>query len=154
MNSILNKIFRVVTASILCLIIAFSITACNKVPKNLDESSQVCVSGALYESWMYVFTDESFINEVVSIFDSVNTKKSDEVVDMMTAGEVLSFTFSAGEETLGKIIVDSNNRLCYEAGEQSYMITSDFDFVSLKELVDDEIERVKATLNATTPDEL
>ncbi len=153
MSLTLNKIARIIVAGILCLCIALSLSACGEAPRNLDDADQICVSGALYESGMYTLTDEAFIDEIVTIFDSVDTEKTHEAVDMMTAQEVLCFTFSNGNETLGKIIVDSNNHLCYKAGGQSYKITSEFDFGYVKELVDTEIEDVKTSLNAT-PDEL
>lgn len=152
MNSTLNKIARIAVACVLLLCIALSFSACGEAPKNLDKADQICVSGALYESWMYILTDEAFIDEVVTTFDSVKTEKTNETVDMMTAEKVLSFTFSEGNETLGKIVVDSNNHLCYEAGGQAYVITSEFDFTALKELVDKEIDEVKASIHAT-PDE-
>lgn len=145
MSSTLNKIFCRVLACVLCLCILLSLTACSPVSSNISKADQICVSGALYESWMYVLTDEAFIDKTVDIFKSLDCKKSDDAVNMMDAGEVLSFTFNQGDKTLGKVIVDSNNRVCFEAGGQSYDITSEFDFDYVKRLVDDEIEKVKSS---------
>lgn len=149
MNSTLTKSIKTIAVFILCVCIGLSCTACNNAPKNLSDADQICVSGALYESWMYILTDEGFIDEMAEIFSSVDVKKSEEPVDMMTAQKVLSFAFSKGNDSICKVIVDNNNHLCYEAGGQAYIITSDFDFSYVKSLVDEQIEAVKESYNAT-----
>ncbi len=147
MSSTLNKVITRVLACVLCLCVLFSLTACSsRVPNKIRKADQICVSGALYESWMYIITDEAFIDETAKIFTSMNCKKSDNAVNMMDAGETLSFTFSKGEETLGKVIVDSSNRVCFEAGAQSYDITSEFDFDYVKDLVDKHTETINESL--------
>lgn len=149
MSSTLNKITRIVVAIALCACIVFSCVACAKMPRNLDETDQICVSGALYESWMYILTDDDFISQVVTTLESLEYEKSDEAVDMMTEKGVLCLSLSKGNENITKFIVDKNGRFCFEAGTQAYVITSEFDFEEFKALVDKEIESVKESLNAT-----
>ncbi len=153
MNSTLSKLLKTFAVFVLCMCIAFSCTACAKVPKNINETDQICVSGALYESWMYVLTDKEFVTEMVTLLDEIEFEKSDEAVDMMTAGEIISFSFSKGNETITNFIVDKNGRFCFEAGEQAYVITSDFDFEHVKSLVDEQIEAFNANLHCSTKDE-
>lgn len=62
-------------------------------------------------------------------------EKTDENVDMMTVGEVISFTFSKGNETLARFIVDINNVMTFASGTQCYKTVSDFDFEHIKLLV-------------------
>ena len=82
-------------------------------------------------------------------FECKDEKMFDNAVDMMNAGESLSFTFSKGEETLGKVIIDSSNRVCFEAGTQSYDITSEFDFGYIKSLVDKHVEAINESFDTT-----
>lgn len=149
MNLTLSKLFTRILAVILCVCVIFSLTACAPSVGKIKKADQVCVSGALYESWMYVITDEAFLDEITDIFTHMKYKKSDDAVDMMNAGETLSFTFSKGEETLGKVIIDSSNRVCFEAGTQSYDITSEFDFGYIKSLVDKHVEAINESFDTT-----
>ncbi len=151
MSSTLNKTFKAVVSLVLCVYVCFAFTACTKNTKNIKNADQICVSGALYESFMYVFTDEAFVAEMVEIFNDAKYENSDVAVDMMTAGECLSFTFNDGNDTLTKFIVDKSGNFCFEAGEQSYHIVTDFDFDYVKGLVDEQIEAING--GASTPDE-
>lgn len=151
MNSTLIKSLRIAVITVLCLCMGLTFSACNsEAPKNLDEADQICVSGSYLESWMYVLTDEAFVTEMAEIFSDIDVEESEESVDMMTIDNVLSFTFSNGNDTISKVIVDSSNHLCYEAGGQAYVITSDFDFSYVKSLVDEQIDAVNASFNATS----
>lgn len=151
MSSTLNKTLRAVVSLVLCVCICFAFTACTRNTKNIKGADQICVSGALFESWMYVFTDEEFVAEMVEIFNDAEYEKSDVAVDMMTAGECLSFTFSKGNDTLTKFIVDKSGNFCFEAGTQAYRLVSDFDFSYVKGLVDEQIDAING--GTSTPDE-
>lgn len=153
MNLILSNKFKRLCAITLCFCVMFSLSACTKNTENIDSVDQICVSGSYSESWMYVYTDEEFIGEMVDIFNSVKYEKSDEAVDMMTQGEVFSFTFSNGNEQKAKFIVDKNLVFTFEAGTQSYKIVSDFDFDYVKELVNEQQKELLETLEST-PDEV
>ena len=153
MNSISSNILKKLCAMMLCVCMVLSISACTKNTKDIEEVDQICVSGSYAESWMYVYTDEDFINEMVDIFNGIEYEETEESVDMMTAGEVLSFTFSKGNDVQTKFIVDKNNFFTFEAGTQAYKITSDFDFDYVKGLVDEQREAFEKTLEAT-PDEV
>ncbi|MBQ4128851.1 MAG: hypothetical protein IJD68_03665 [Ruminococcus sp.] len=152
MNSILNKILRCLLAVLLCVCICFCFTACTKNTKNIKNVDQICVSGSYAESWMYVLTDEEFVNEMVEIYNSVKYEKSEEYVDMMTAGEVLSFTYSNGSENVATFIVDKNLNLAFKAGGKPYRITSEFDFNDVYSKVKGQSQKVDDSI-AATPDQ-
>ncbi|MBQ7133362.1 MAG: hypothetical protein IJO20_02600 [Ruminococcus sp.] len=152
MSLTLNKVLRAVVSVLLCVCICFAFSACTKNTKNIKGADQICVSGALYESFMYVFTDEVFVDEMVTIFNDAKYEISDTPVDMMTPGECLSFTFSKGNDTLSKFIVDKSGTFCFVAGEQSYKLVTDFDFDYVKGLVDEQIKALNGT--EATPDEV
>lgn len=136
MSLISNKILKRVAALLLCVCVLFCATACTKNTKNIKDVDQICVSGALYESWMHVYTDEEFVSEMVDIFNNLQYEKTEQSVNMMTAGEVLSFTFSKGNEQKATFIVDKNGVFAFEAGDKSYKIVSDFDFSYVYDLVE------------------
>ena len=151
MNLILSKLCRVATAFALVLCICLSVTGCANKTDNIKDVDQICVSGSYVESWMYVFTDEAFVEEMVKVYNGLQYEETDENVDMMTAGEVLSFTYSNGNDTLARLIVDSNKVMTFEAGTQCYKIVSDFDFEHIKSLVDEQTLAVSGT--SATDDE-
>lgn len=151
MSSILSKSLRILTVLVLVLAMCFSIVGCDKNRKDIKETDQICVSGAYVESFMYVFTDEAFVDEMVKVFENLKYEDTDESVDMMTAGKVFSFTFSNGNDTLARFIVDSNNTMTFEAGTQCYKIVSEFDFEHIKALVNEQIDTVSGS--SATSDE-
>ena len=151
MSSTLNKTLKAVVAIMLCVCISFAFCACTRNTKNIKDADQICVSGALYESWMYVFTDEDFVAEMVGIFNEAKYEKTDVAVDMMTHYECLSFTFSKGNDTITKFIVDKSGNFCFEAGGQAYRLVTDFDFDYVKGLVDEQIEVING--GTASPDE-
>ncbi|MBQ8538428.1 MAG: hypothetical protein IJ433_02110 [Ruminococcus sp.] len=138
MSSILSKMCKVSTAIALVLCICMSFAGCVSKTDNIKDVDQICVSGSYTESWMYVFTDKGFIDEMVTVYNDLQYEETDENVDMMTAGEIYSFTFSKGNDTLARFIVDSNNVMTFEAGTQCYKIVSDFDFEHIKSLVEEQ----------------
>ncbi len=152
MNLTLNKALKAVVSLVLCLCICFSLTACTKNTKNIKKVDQICVSGSYIESWMNVFADEEFVSEMVEIYNGIRYEKSEEYVDMMTAGEVLSFSFNNGSDNVAKLIVDKNLNMAFEAGGKPFKITSDFDFDYVKGLVDAQKTAVSDSLKAT-PDQ-
>ncbi len=153
MSLTLNKTLKSTLAVVLvvCMMFVFSGCEVTKNTKNIHDVDQICVSGSYVESWMYIFADAEFVDEVVGIYNSVKYTETDEKVDLISAGEILSFTFSNGSETLAKFIVDSNSIMTFEAGSQNYKIVSEFDFDYLKALVNKQID--KANLPDSTPDE-
>lgn len=152
MSLILSNAFKRVVAFVLCVLLCLSLSSCTNSTKDINEVDQICVSGSYAESWMYVFTDETFIDEMVSIFNGIEYEKTDASVDMMTVGEVYSFTFSKGTETQEAFIVDKNNNFVFEAGGQVYSIVSEFDFDKVKSLVEGQISNV-TNATTSTPDE-
>ena len=152
MNLISNNILQRLCALALCVCLLLSITACSKSTKEIEEVDQICVSGSYAESWMYVFTDEAFVDEMVEMFNSLKYEKTDDTVDMMTVGEVLNFTFSNGNDAQANFIVDKNSVFTFKAGTQAYKITSEFDFDYVKSLVDEQRVAFEKSLTAT-PDE-
>ena len=151
MSSILSKVCKVATAIMLVFCTCFSFTGCASDTKNIKDVDQICVSGSYVESWMYVFTDEAFIDEMVQVYNGIKYEETTESVDMMTSNGVLSFTYSKGNDTLARFIVDSNNIMTFEAGTQCYKIVSEFDFEHIQSLVNEQIEIVSGTI--ATPDE-
>lgn len=144
MNLISSNILKRLCALILCVCMLLCITACGeKNTKNIKDVDQICVTGSYTESWMNVYTDEAFVNEMVEIYNSVEYVETDKDVDVTTAGEVLFFTFNNGNDEQAKFIVDKNSVFTFEAGTQCYEITSEFDFEYVKSLVD---EQKKKTL--------
>ncbi len=144
MNLTSSKAFRICICWVLFLVACvgmFFIPKCEQGP-SLSDADQVCVSGALYESWMYVITDKAFLDETSKVLSSLDYKESEKAVNMMDEGKVLCFTYSKGSEQIQKYIVDSNGMLCFEAGGQSYKITSDFDFDKLSKLVKQYSEKI------------
>ena len=131
-----------------------SITACSKNTDDIEDVDQICVSGSYAESWMYVYTDEDFVNEMVDIYNSMKYEKTDETVDVMSEGEVLFFTFNNGNVEQAKLIVDKNSVITFEAGTQSYKITSEFDFDYVKGLVYEQQEKAFEKAPDATPDEI
>lgn len=102
---------------------------------SITETDQICISGALAESWMYVLTDKEFINEAVKMYESISYEESDQPMDMMTVGEVYCLTFSKGNEQLASFCVNKNGIFVTKPGTQPYKITSDFDFGELDRLI-------------------
>ncbi len=154
MNLISNNILKRFCALVLFVCMLMCMTACSsKNTENIEEVDQICVSGSYVESWMYVYTDEDFINEMVDIYNSIQYEETDEAVDVMTAGEVLFFTFNNGNDAQAKFIVDKNSVFTYEAGTQSYKITSEFDFDYVKGLVDEQQKKAFEESNEATSDE-
>lgn len=151
MSSILIKSVKALIALVLVICMCITISGCDNNTKDIEGADQICVSGSYVESWMYVFTDQSFIEEMVNIYDGIKYEETDESVDMMTANGVYSFTFSKGNDTLARFIVDSNNIMTFEAGTQCYKIVSDFDFAHIQSLVNEQIKSVSG--NTATPDE-
>lgn len=137
MSLILNKSIRVLLACVLCVCICLSLTACTKNTKDIKDVDQICVTGAVYESWMNVIADEEFVTEMVDMYNGLKYEKSDVQNDMSTEGECYSFTFNNGNETVATFIVDKSGNFSFEPGGQAYHITSDFDFEDLKDLVDE-----------------
>lgn len=152
MNSILSKSIRVLVACVLCVCICLSLTACTRNTRNIDEVDQICVSGALYESWMYVLADKEFVDEMVEIYNSISYEKTDALVDTDCIGGVLFFSFNNGSENVAKFIVDKNNNFYFEAGKQAYHIVSDFDFDYVNGLVKEYSDKTEDTI--ATPDEV
>ena len=144
MNLTSNKILRALCLLVLCAVIVLSTTACAQRTEELGNVNQICVSGAYVESWMNVFTDEKFIDEMVKFYDSIKYEETDENVDVNTAGEVFSFTYSQGNKVKTKFIVDKNGVMTFEAGTQCYQIVSDFDFDYIKGLVDEQKEKAES----------
>lgn len=137
MNSTLNKTSRALVSALLLICLCFLMTACSKnATKDINGADQICVSGSYAESFMYIVTDEDFIQRMTDIYNSLEYEETDETVDMMTVGEVVSLSFNKGNENLGTLIVDKNNIMTFEAGTQCYRITSQFDFDEMKALVD------------------
>ena len=142
MSSILNKSLRVLLCCVLCVCICLSLTACTRNTKNISDVDQICVTGAVYESWMYVVADETFVAEMVEIYNGLKYEKTDTQNDMSTEGECYSFAFNNGNETLAKFIVDKSGNFSFEPGGQAYHITSDFDFEHIKDLVDEYVGKI------------
>ncbi len=144
MNLTSNKILKVLCVFLLCVGIVFSTTACVKRTEELGNVNQICVSGAYVESWMNVYTDEEFIEKMVEFYDSIRYEKTDKNVDTNTEGEVLSLTYSQGNNVKTSFMVDKNGIMTFEAGTQCYEIVSDFDFEYIKGLVDEQREKAKS----------
>ena len=153
MNLISSNILKRFCALMLCACMLLCMTACNsKNTEDIEEVDQICVTGSYTESWMHVYTDKDFVNEMVDIYNSIQYEETDETVDVMTAGEVFFFTFNKGNDEQAKLIVDKNSVITFEAGTQCYKIVSEFDFDYVKGLVDEQREAFEKTLEAT-PDE-
>lgn len=152
MNSTLSKIFKAAIALMLSVCLCLPFAGCTKNTKNVKNVDQICVSGSYAESWMYVFTNQDFIDDMVEVFNNIKYEKTDETVDMMTVDDVLFFTFSNGNSTLSKLIVDKNGIMTFEAGTDCYKIVSDFDFDYVKELVNKQIDAMSSPV--ATPDQL
>ncbi len=146
MSSILNKILKFSFCVVLCLSVCLCMTACTKNTKDIKSADQICVSGALYESFMYTLSDEEFVSQMVDIYNGLKYEKTDEHVDMMTVGETYTLTFFDGADTVTTLIFDSNNNCCFEAGGQAYKIVSDFDFGEVKVIIKDATTKVKESL--------
>ncbi len=144
MNLTSNKILKAFCVLLLCMGILLSTTACAKRTEELGNVNQICVSGAYTESWMNVYTDEEFIEKMVEFYDSIRYEETDKNVDTNTAGEVLSLTYSQGNNVKTKFMIDKNGVLAFEAGTECYEIVSDFDFEYIKGLVDEQREKVES----------
>lgn len=144
MSSTLNKSLRVLVCCVLCVCICLSLTACAQNTEDIKDVDQICVSGAVYESWMYVLANEEFIAEMVDIYNGVKYEETDTQNDMSTSGECYSFTFNNGNETLATFIVDKSGNFSFEAGGQPYHIVSDFNFDYIKDLVDEYVGKIGA----------
>ena len=144
MNLTSNKILKAFCVLLLCMGILLSTTACAKRTEELGNVNQICVSGAYTESWMNVYTDEEFIEKMVEFYDSIRYEETDKNVDTNTAGEVLSLTYSQGNNVKTKFMIDKNGVLSFEAGTECYEIVSDFDFEYIKGLVDEQREKVES----------
>ncbi|MBR2715209.1 MAG: hypothetical protein IKB73_03265 [Ruminococcus sp.] len=149
----MSKILRAALALILCLCMCFMLCSCKKKADKLDveEISQICVKGALYESWMCNFTDDEFISEMVKMYNGIRYEKSEEAVNMMDAEKVYSLTFYNDDETVATFIVDVNKNCSFEAGGESYHIVSDFDFEELSKMINDQKTELKSSI--ATPDQ-
>lgn len=156
MSSISNKTVRIIICWVLLIVACVAMifipqksvqTEAAPPPAKpelkLSDADQVCIKGALYESWMYVFTDKQFIADTAKILDNLEYEKSKDAVNMMDAHKVYCLTFSKGNKHIKKFIVDDNNMLCFSEGTQSYKITSDFDFEELSKLVQEEIAQLQ-----------
>ena len=137
MNLTSSKAFRICLCWVLLIAFCIGMMFVSKPEQgpSIYDADQVCVSGALYESWMYVITDKAFIEQTTVILSNLEYEKSKDYVNMMEPQEVLCFTYSKGSELIQKYIVDKNGMLCFEAGGQSYKITSEFDFDELYNLL-------------------
>ena len=144
MSSTLSKIFKTVLALVLVVCLCVPLSGCVRNTRNIKNIDQICVSGAYTESWMYVFTDDTFINDMIEIYNTVEYEKTDEVIDLMTAGEVYFFSFSYGNNNQTKFIVNKNGIMTFEAGTECYKIVSDFDFSYIEELVQKQIDASKS----------
>lgn len=153
MNLISSNILKRICVLMLCVFMLISITACSKNTEDIEEVDQICVSGSYVESWMYVYTDKDFVNEMVDIYNSIQYEETDEDVDVMTEGEVLFFTFNKGNDQQAKFIVDKNSVFTFEAGTQCYKITSEFDFDYVKGLVDAQQKKAFEDSKEATVDE-
>lgn len=153
MNSISNNKVRIVVCWILLIVVCVTMTfipqksakpqTTTPPPKpqlTVSDADQVCITGALYESWMYVVTDKDFLNKTSKMLDGLKYEKSDKAVNMMNAKEVYSLTYSKGNEQIKTFIIDINGMMSFEAGGQSYKITSDFDFSELDRLIQEQKE--------------
>lgn len=140
MSSTLSKVFKTVLALVLAVCLCIPLAGCTRNTKNIEDIDQICVSGAYTESWMNVFTDDTFINDMIEVYNAVKYEKTDEVIDLMTAGDVYFFSFSNGNDTLAKFIVDKNGIMTFEAGTECYKIVSDFDFSYIQEIVQKQVD--------------
>lgn len=160
MNSISNNKTRIIFCWVLLIVVCIGMTFIPKkntqpaVPAlTLDDADQVCISGALYESWMYVVADKQFLNDTIEILDNLKYEKSDKAVNMMDAHKVYQFTYSKGNKQIKTFIVDSTGMLCFKAGGESYKITSQFDFKELDTIVQEYQATKKTQNNSATNDQ-